>query len=276
MSIVPNIVLNSGHSIPQLGFGLYRVDPEEAERVVLDAFEVGYRHIDGAALYNNEEGFGRAIAKSGIAREELFITTKLWKASLKRENALADFETSLDKLGLDYVDLYLIHWPAPKNGLYVEGWLALEEIAVSGRARSIGVSNFEADHLQDLLDHGSVVPAVNQVELHPLFQQSELRAFQESHGIRTESWGPLGHASYSVTEIPLLVELGNKYGKSAQQITIRWQLQEGIILFPKTMSKARAAENFNVFDFELSADEMGAIRALNENRRVGKHPNENN
>lgn len=276
MSIVPNIILQSGVQIPQLGFGLFRVDPDEAERVVTDAFEVGYRHIDGAALYNNEIGLGRAIAKSGLDREDLFITTKLWKAQLKRENALAAFEQSLEKLQLDYVDLYLIHWPAPKDGLYVEAWQTLEEIAATGRARSIGVSNFLEEHLRDVIEHGSVIPDVNQIELHPLFQQKELRSFGKKYGIATESWGPLGNAVYSVAELPLFVELAERYGKSPQQVAIRWHLQEGLIVFPKTMSKERMAENFNVFDFTLTEAEMEAIRAIDENRRVGKHPNENN
>lgn len=270
---IPTVTLNSGHNIPQLGFGLYKVDPAEAERVASDALELGYRHLDSAAFYENEAAVGKAIQQSGIARDELFITTKVWNADHGRQKTLDAFSLSLDKLGLDYVDLYLIHWPMPENGLYLETWNAIEEIAASGLTRSIGVSNFAHEHLQTLIDAGATVPAVNQVELHPLFQQKPLRAFQEPLGIHTECWGPLGQGRYDLNELPGLADIAAKYEKSAHQVTIRWHLQEGIIVFPKTMSRERAAQNLDVFDFELTQEEMETIRRLDENRRLGRDPN---
>lgn len=270
---IPTVTLNSGHNIPQLGFGLYKVDPNEAERVADDALELGYRHLDSAAFYENEEAVGNSIQKSGIPRDELFITTKVWNDDHGRKQTLDAFALSLDKLQLDYVDLYLIHWPMPDHGLFVETWEALEEIAASGRARSIGVSNFEPEHLQALLNAGATTPAVNQVELHPKFQQKRLRSFQEPLGIHTESWGPLGQGRYQLSKVDVLQSLAEKYGKTPHQVTLRWHLQEGIIVFPKTMSRDRAAENLDVFDFELSEKEMKAIQAIDENRRAGRDPN---
>jgi len=268
----PHLTLNDGRSIPQLGLGVFLVDPAEAERIVSDALEVGYRHIDTAMIYKNEEGVGRAIAKSGIPREELFITTKLWNSDQGTDSARAALDTSLSKLGLDYVDLYLIHWPAPKYGKHVESWQTLVELRETGKARSIGVSNFMQTHLDDLAQASDVVPVVNQVELHPAFQQRELRAFQEPRGILTEAWGPLGQGKYELAELPGLAEIAERHGKTVQQVAIRWHLQEGIIVFPKTTRRERMIENAEVFDFELSADEMATIAAADRDQRVGAHP----
>lgn len=268
----PHLTLNDGRTIPQLGLGVFLVDPAEAERIVSEALEVGYRHIDTAMIYKNEEGVGRAIAKSGIPREELFITTKLWNSDQGADSARAALDTSLEKLGLDYVDLYLIHWPAPKYGKHVESWQTLVELRESGKARSIGVSNFMQTHLDDLAQVSDVVPVVNQVELHPAFQQRELRAFQEPRGTLTEAWGPLGQGKYELAELPGLAEIAERHGKSVQQVAIRWHLQEGIIVFPKTTKRERMIENAEVFDFELSADEMATIAAADRDQRVGAHP----
>jgi len=268
----PHLTLNDGRSIPQLGLGVFLVDPAEAERIVSDALEVGYRHIDTAMIYKNEEGVGRAIAKSGIPRDELFITTKLWNSDQGTDSARAALDTSLSKLGLEYVDLYLIHWPAPKYGKHVESWQTLVELRETGKARSIGVSNFMQTHLDDLAQASDVVPVVNQVELHPAFQQRELRAFQEPRGILTEAWGPLGQGKYELAELPGLAEIAERHGKTVQQVAIRWHLQEGIIVFPKTTKRERMIENADVFDFELSADEMATIAAADRDQRVGAHP----
>ncbi len=268
----PHLTLNDGRSIPQLGLGVFLVDPAEAERIVSDALEVGYRHIDTAMIYKNEEGVGRAIAASGIPREELFITTKLWNSDQGTDSARAALDTSLQKLGLSYVDLYLIHWPAPKYGKHVESWQTLVELRETGKARSIGVSNFMQTHLDDLAVVSDVVPVVNQVELHPAFQQRELRAFQEPRGTLTEAWGPLGQGKYELASLAGLSEIAEQHGKSVQQVAIRWHLQEGVIVFPKTTKRERMIENAEVFDFELSADEMATIAAADQDLRVGAHP----
>jgi 2,5-diketo-D-gluconate reductase A len=272
----PTLQLNDGSSIPQLGFGVFLVDPTEAQRIVEDALEVGYRHIDTAAIYKNEEGVGRAIAASGIPREELFITTKLWNDDQGTDTAHRAIDTSLKKLGLDYVDLYLIHWPTPKRDRYLESWLALEQIQASGKTRSIGVSNFEPENLERIVAGSDTVPAVNQVELHPAFQQRELRAVHAQHGIHTESWGPLGQGKYDLFGIDAIQSAAQAHGVTPAQVVIRWHLQSGIIVFPKSNSRERMQQNFDVFGFELTTDEMAAIDALDEGKRVGGHPNDVN
>ncbi|MFF2632891.1 aldo/keto reductase [Microbacterium sp. NPDC058021] len=269
---VPTLTLNDGHTIPQLGFGVFKVDPAETERIVTDALEVGYRHIDTAAVYGNEEGVGRAIAASGISRDELFVTTKLWNADQGTQSAYDALATSLDKLGLDRVDLYLIHWPRPDLDRYAESWRALEQLRDRGLTRSIGVSNFHRSHLERILAESDTVPAVDQIELHPAFAQRELRAFTEPLGIRTEAWGPLGQGKYDLFGEQAIAGAAAAHGVTPAQVVIRWHLQQDIIVFPKSNSRARMAENFDVFGFELSAAEMAAIDGLDRGQRVGADP----
>jgi len=273
MTTVPRLTFNDGHTIPQLGFGVYRVDPDETERIVSDALEVGYRHIDTAALYGNEYGVGRAIEASGIPRDELFITTKLWNSDQGEQQTRDAFDLSLEKLGLDRVDLYLIHWPAPSRDLFVETWQTFEQFRESGRATSIGVSNFRIQDLDRLAADTGTVPAINQIELHPLFSQVPLREYDAAHGILTESWGPLGHAAVDIFGEPAIASAAAAHGVSPAQVIIRWHLQHGLVVIPKSNNRDRMAQNFDVFGFELSADELAAIDALNRDQRVGADPN---
>lgn len=268
----PHLTFSDGHSIPQFGLGVWQIDDDEAARVVGEALEVGYRHIDTARVYKNEAGVGKAIAASGIPRDELFITTKLWNSDQGRDTVRAAAEASLERLGLEQVDLYLIHWPSPKYGKHVESWEAMIEVRDAGLARSIGVSNFMQTHLDDLADATDVTPVVNQIELHPAFQQRDQRAFHEERGILTESWSPLGSAKYDLAELPGFAAIAERHGKTVQQIAIRWHLQEGLIVFPKTVRRERMLENAAVFDFELSADDMATIAAADRDERVGAHP----
>ncbi len=267
-----SITLNDGTTIPQLGFGVFKIDPGETERIVSEALDVGYRHIDTAAIYGNEEGVGRAIAASGIPRDELYITTKLWND--RQGDAPTAMQESLDKLGLDHVDLYLIHWPAPANDRYIEAWHSLVELRKAGLTTSIGVANFLVPHLEKLLGESDVVPAVDQIELHPAHQQPETTAFAREHGIAIESWGPLGQAKYPLLESPAVTAAATAHGKSAAQVVIRWHLQSGYIVFPKTNHRERMVENFDVFGFELTDAEFAAITSLEADGggRVGSHP----
>ena len=269
---VPQITLNSGHKIPQLGIGVFLVPPADTERVVSEALEIGYRHIDTARGYDNEVGVGKAIAASGIPRENLFVTTKLFNSDQGRQSTHDAFDLSLAKLDLDYVDLYLIHWPTPKKGLAIESWESMEEIFESERARSIGVSNFLPHHLEPLLASTTVVPAIDQIELHPYYQQSDAVAFCRTHGIAVESWGPLGQGRYPLFELPEITSIATAHAKSAAQIVLRWHIQEGYIVFPKSSSVERMRENFEIFDFELTADEQASITALERGGRGGPHP----
>jgi len=273
---VPNITLNDGNTIPQLGFGVFQMDPEKTEEYVAEALRVGYRHIDTAAIYGNEEGVGKAIANSGIPREELFITTKLWND--RHTDAAAALDESLQKLGFDYVDLYLIHWPTPAKGTYVEAWKQLIELRKEGKAKSIGVSNFEPEHLDQLEVHTDVVPAINQVELHPYLQRWRELDAGRAHGIAIEAWGPLGQGKSDILEAPEVTEAAEAHGVSPAQAIIRWHLQNGVILFPKSSTPSRIAENFDVFGFELTDAEMAAITSLEEGEdgRGGHHPNDMN
>jgi len=269
---VPTITLNDGKEIPQLGFGVFLVEPDEAERIVSDALETGYRHIDTAAIYRNEEGVGRAIAASGIPRDELFVTTKLYNADQGTQSAYDAMSRSLDKLGLERVNLYLIHWPSPAQDRYVESWRALENIRDKGQTVSIGVSNFMVPHLERVIAETDTVPAVNQIELHPYHQQPAVTAYGAEHGIRTEAWGPLGQGKYPLLELPEITAIAEAHGKSAAQVVLRWHLQQGHIVFPKSNHRERMAENFALFDFELSAAEQASITAMERAGRVGGDP----
>jgi 2,5-diketo-D-gluconate reductase A len=273
---VPTLTLNDGHDIPQLGFGVFKVDPDETERIVADALEAGYRHIDTAAIYGNEAGVGRAIAASGIPRDELFITTKLWNSDQGTQSAFDAIDLSLEKLGLDRVNLYLIHWPTPERDLYAESWQALLKIRDDGKTDSIGVSNFMLPHLDRIVAETGVVPAVNQIELHPTFQQRDLRAWGAEHGMAIEAWGPLGQGKYDLFGMPAIAETAAALGVTPAQVVIRWHLQSGIIVFPKSNSSDRMRANFDVFGFELSAEQMAAIDALDAGNRVGGHPEQVN
>ena len=269
------VTLNDGTSIPQLGLGTYRLADDDAYRVASQALEMGYRHIDTARLYHNESGIGRAIRESGIPRDDLYITTKLWNGDQpKARDALSG---SLDRLGLEHVDLYLIHWPAPLRGTYVDAWKQLEVLRADGLTTSIGVSNFEPEHLDAIAAVSDVVPVINQVELHPLFQQKALRAEHAKRGIATESWGPLCHGAVDlVEEMPALVNLAERYEKTIAQVILRWHLQHGIIIFPKTSSKERLVENFALFDFEISNEDMLEIDGFDANKRLGTAPADGN
>lgn len=274
---IPTLTLNDGHTIPQLGFGVFKVDPAETERIVLDALDAGYRHIDTAAIYGNEEGVGRAIAASGIPRDELFVTTKLWNDRQGGDEPLAAIDESLDRLGLDHVDLYLVHWPAPKNGDYVNAWEKLVAIRETGKTRSIGVSNHLPAHLTEIVQATGVTPAVDQIELHPAYQQRETVAFAGGHGILIEAWGPLGQGKYDLFGTPAVAAAAAAHGKTPAQTVLRWHLQKGNIVFPKSNSPARVRENLDVFDFELTPAEIAAIDALDPgdgSGRVGSHPND--
>ena len=273
MAQVPSIRLNNGIEIPQLGFGVFQVPPDEVIEPVTTAIRAGYRLLDTAAAYQNEEGVGKAIADAGVPREELFITTKLWNADQGYDNALRAFDASLQKLGIDQVDLYLIHWPLPKRDRYVETWKALEKIYADGRARAIGVSNFTERHLNRLLDETDVVPAVNQVELHPRLPQEELRAFHAQHGIATEAWSPIGQGK-GLLDDPVIGAIAERVGKSPAQVVLRWHVQLGNLVIPKSVTPSRIRENIDVFDFELSAADLGALTALGSGDRVGPDPEE--
>ncbi len=269
---VPSLQLNDGHSIPQLGFGVFLVDPDGAQRIVSDALEVGYRHIDTAAAYGNEQGVGRAIEKSGIPRDELFITTKLWNSDQGTESVVAAMDLSLEKLGLDYVDLYLIHWPRPDLDRYLDTWLTFEQLKADDKTRSIGVSNFHRAHLEKIIAGSDTVPAVDQLELHPAFAQRDLRAYGAEIGMHVEAWGPLGQGKYDLFGEQAVQDAAAAHDVTPAQAVIRWHLQNGIIVFPKTNSRERMAENFDVFGFELTRDEVAAIDAIDRGQRVGSDP----
>ncbi|MFE4513166.1 aldo/keto reductase [Kitasatospora sp. NPDC056783] len=271
---VPTVKLNNGVEIPQLGFGVFQVPDDQTTAAVSSALEAGYRSIDTAAIYGNETGVGRALAASDVAREDLFVTTKLWNADQGYDATLRAFDDSLAKLGLDYVDLYLIHWPTPARDLYLDSWRALEHLAAEGRIRAAGVSNFQPAHLQRLLDNSSLVPAVNQVELHPGLQQTELRAFHAKHGIATEAWSPL--AQGAVLGDPAITAIAERTGKSPAQVVLRWHLQLGNIVIPKSVTPARIRQNLDVFGFELTEQDMAAIAAGDRDLRTGPNPDEFN
>ncbi|GAB3700950.1 aldo/keto reductase [Corynebacterium nasicanis] len=271
---IPSITLHDGTSIPQLGFGVCLIPPGDTERLVSEALEAGYRHFDAAAIYGNEEGVGKAIAASGIPRDEIYVTTKLWND--RHDDAADALSESLERLGFDHVNLYLIHWPVPRQNRYVQAWEQLVELQEQGLTRSIGVSNFLPEHLDRLEMHSSVLPVVNQVELHPAFQPWKDIDAARVHGIKVQAWSPLGRGRDDLLDAPEILDVAAAHGVSPAQAVIRWHLQNGVILFPKSAHPERIRENIDVFGFELSPDEMAAITSLDEGEagRVGEHPNE--
>ncbi|MFB9909370.1 aldo/keto reductase [Allokutzneria oryzae] len=275
MSGVPTVTLNNGVTMPQLGFGVFQVPDEETTAAVTSALETGYRSIDTAAIYGNEAGVGIALEKSGIARDELFITTKVWNADQGYDKTLAAFDASLAKLRLDHLDLYLVHWPTPERDLYVDTWKALERLRADGRVRAIGVSNFQPAHLERVIDAVGTVPALNQVELHPLLQQAELRAVHQELGIHTEAWSPLAQGG-ALLKDPVLTEIADKHGRTTAQVIIRWHLQLGNVVIPKSVTPKRIGENFDVFGFELDQSDLDRIATLNKDERTGPNPDEFN
>jgi len=272
MSAVPSLVMNNGLQIPQVGFGVFLVPPEETKQAVAEALKAGYRLIDTAQGYRNEEGVGAAIAESDVSRDELFITTKLTNSQHGYDTTLAAFDGSMEKLGIDGLDLFLIHWPLPMFDEYVETWRAFEKLLADGRVRSIGVSNFEIPHLERLFAETDVTPAVNQIELHPEFPQEELREFHQEHGILTESWGPLGQGK-GLLENPHIVEVARRKGRTPAQVVLRWHVQLGCVVIPKSVHPDRMRENIDLFDFELDDGDMAEISKVRTGQRLGGDPN---
>lgn len=269
------IRLNDGVDIPQIGFGVWQVDNAQAPKAVKAAIEAGYRSIDTAAIYGNEDGVAAGIRAAGVPREQLFITTKLWNDRHGADNALKAFDESLKRLRLEYVDLYLIHWPTPRANLYVETWRALAEIKGSGRAKSVGVSNFKVPHLERLLGETGIVPSINQIELHPRFQQKAEREFHARHGITTEAWSPLGQGT--LLKDPLIAGIAREHGRTSAQVILRWHIQSGLVAIPKSVTPSRIAENIDIFAFELAEDDMARIATLDStNGRIGPDPDQVN
>jgi len=267
---IPNIAMNNGVEIPQLGFGVFQIKPEETAEAVAEALRIGYRHIDTAQMYQNEKEVGQAIAQSGIDPAEIFVTSKLNNNRQTFDDALAAFDETMTALGLEQLDLFLIHWPLPTVRDYVEAWRALERVYSEGRTRSIGLSNFQPNHVRKLLAETEVRPAVNQIELHPYLTQDELRAFDADHGIVTEAWSPI--AQGLVLNDPTIGQLAQTHGRTPAQIVLRWHIQLGNVVFPKSANPQRMKENFEIFGFELSDTDMGMISALNRNERTGPDP----
>jgi len=274
MTAVPGIDLNDGHTIPQLGFGVFQIDPEETVAAVTTALEIGYRHIDTAEMYGNEKEVGEAVRASGLDRAEVFVTSKLDNGFHRPDDARRAFEGTLSDLRVDQVDLFLIHWPLPTlyDGDFVSTWRTLEEFHADGRARSIGVSNFQVAHLERLAAHSDVAPAVNQIELHPYFRNQEVDAYGRAHGIATEAWAPI--AQGNILDDRAIGDIAGELGRSPAQVVLRWHIQRGNIVFPKSVTPARMRENFEVFDFELGDDHMAKIDALDEGEagRTGPNP----
>jgi 2,5-diketo-D-gluconate reductase A len=274
VSAVPSIALNDGNTIPQLGFGVFQIEPKDTAKAVSEALEIGYRHIDTAEMYGNEKEVGEALRSSGLDRSEVFVTSKLSNAFHEPDDARQAFDRTLSELGFDYVDLFLIHWPLPTlyDGDFVSTWKSLEEFHSDGRARSIGVSNFQVEHLERLAAETETVPAVNQIEVHPYLTNEAVRSYDQEHGIATEAWSPI--AQGGVLEDPTITEVAEKVGKTAAQVVLRWHIQRGDIVFPKSVTPSRMKENLELFDFELGSVEMDEISALDrgEEGRTGPHP----
>jgi 2,5-diketo-D-gluconate reductase A len=274
MTSIPRITLNDGHSIPQLGFGVFQVDPDDTAEAVGTALEVGYRHIDTAEMYGNERGVGEAVRASGLDRADVYITSKLDNDAHRPDDARRAFERTLSAVGLEHVDLFLIHWPLPRlyDGEFVSTWKTLEQFKADGRARSIGVSNFQVDHLERLAAETDTVPAVNQIELHPYFLNREVHEYGRKHGIATEAWSPIARGA--VLDEPVITEIADRVGRTPAQVVLRWHLERGTIVFPKSTTPTRIRENFGLFDFALDAGDREAIDALDrgEAGRIGAHP----
>lgn len=266
----PLITLNDGNYIPALGFGVFQIPPADTEQAVSTALQAGYRHIDTAAAYRNERQTGRAVASSGVPRDELYLVTKLWNADQGYDSTLAAFDASMDRLGLEYLDLYLVHWPLAQQGKFVDTFKAFAYLRDQGRIRSIGVSNFEPEHLDVLIESTGIVPAINQIELHPRLQQSALREVHARVGIATEAWGPLGQGS--LLNHPTITAVAQACGRTPAQVLIRWHIQLGNIVIPKSVNPERIASNFDVFDFELSSEDMASISSLDDGNRLGPDP----
>jgi len=274
VSTVPSITLNDGNTIPQLGFGVFQIEPKDTAEAVEEALEISYRHIDTAEMYGNEKEVGEAIRASGLNRDEVIVTSKLSNAFHEPDDARKAFEATLSDLGFDYVDLFLIHWPLPTlhGGDFVSTWKTMEEFKADGRARSIGVSNFQIEHLERLASETETVPAVNQIEVHPYFTNEAVRSYGREHGIATEAWSPI--AQGAVLDDPTITVIADRVGKSPAQVVLRWHIQRGDIVFPKSVTPSRMKENFELFDFELDSDDMDEISALDrgEDGRMGPHP----
>ena len=272
MTAVPDIMLNNGNSIPQFGFGVFQIPPDDTFDAVTTALRAGYRHIDTAEMYGNERQVGEAIAKSGLARDEVFVTSKLSNACHRPDDARKAFDGTLEAIGSDYIDLFLIHWPLPTryDGDYVSTWRALEEFYRDGRARSIGVSNFQPHHLRRLHEESEITPAVNQIEVHPYLAQDDVRGFCAEHQIAIEGWSPL--AEGAVLGDPTIDSIARRYGKTPAQVVLRWHIERGDIVFPKSVTPGRIRENIDIFDFELSGEDVEAITALNRDERTGPDP----
>jgi 2,5-diketo-D-gluconate reductase A len=271
MSDQPTILFHDGNSIPQVGLGVWQTPNDTAVTAVKAALDSGYRHVDTAAIYENEQGVGEGIRASGVDRAEIFLTTKLWNGDQGHDATLKAFETSLKRLGTDYVDLYLIHWPAPKRGQFVDTWKAFIQLQKEGRARSIGVSNFYPEHLQRLIDETGITPVINQIELHPDFPQKETRAYHDKHRIITESWSPLGQGT--LLENPVVAGVAQKHGRTSAQVITRWHIDNGLVVIPKSVTPSRIAENFKVFDFKLDDEDMQTFASLEKGgKRIGPDP----
>ena len=274
MASVPTISLNNGVEIPQLGFGVFQIPPDKTIEATTTALEIGYRHIDTAQMYGNEREVGLAVRESGIPRDEVFVTSKLNNNRLERDDILRSFDTSLTDMGFDYLDLFLIHWPLPAVSDFVARWKVMEEIYAGGRVKAIGVSNFQPHHLRTLFAASEVRPAVNQIEVHPYLVQDELRAFDAEHQIVTEAWAPI--AKGRVNDDPAIREIAARIGRTPAQVTLRWHVQRGDVVFPKSVTRSRIEENFGIFDFELDESAMAAISGLNRDERIGPDPDEFN